>query len=681
MGLRLLRRHALVPVALAATAAVALALSSSPGGGSPARATTTTTSPSGGVAGPVAQASGSSGSSGVSGSSGASGPSGSTIEPGGSKILSGGTVTVAVPSIPDELNPATVAGANPVTAEIMAQVWPSPFVTARPGNEKASTAFIDSAENVSVSPQKVVYTIDPKARWSNGVPITAADFVAEWRAQLRLGAKLPAGDSLAGYRDIASIRWNSSGRVVTVRFKRPDADWEALFSELAPANVAKRHGWAASFTAGRRADLVSGGPFAITKIVPNKEVVLSRNPHWWGRPPRLDHIVFRAVRGQASLLSGLESGAIDVAEVAPGPVLRDALTEHRNLRASTSLSPTLWQLGFNLGDPTVGQLVVRQAVALAVDRVELAQDSIGLARANIPISGNHLTLGGAPGSSGNDAAYQAVDVPRAQALLAEIGYRPDASGILRNGAGRPLVLTLAVPTGSRLVSEMTAELRSQLLDAGIVLRIRRAPLSQLLSGVLPTGHYQLALVPTVLSPFPSENATYYEDPVGPLPARDPFTLPSTSPGTTTTTSTTTTTTDPKAPDDPVVRAYATDRGQHVDPAAGSVHSVTRDVLGYADPSVNSLLASAFSQLNPVTMASLYNQADRQIWADLPSLPLFQVPTALVGERTLLNLRDSPTSMGPLWNAENWAIRVPPPTASGTTGTSGASGSSGAAGTS
>ena len=97
-------------------------------------------------------------------------------------------------------------------------------------------------------------------------------------------------------------------------------------------------------------------------------------------------------------------------------------------------------------------------------------------------------------------------------------------------------------------------------------------------------------------------------------------------------------------------------------------SVTRDVLGYRDPALDALLEHAFSDLNALSMASLYNQADSQIWRDLPSVPLFQVPTALVGERTLLNLHDSATWMGPLWNAEIWALEVPPASTSTTTST-------------
>ena len=124
---------------------------------------------------------------------------------------------------------------------------------------------------------------------------------------------------------------------------------------------------------------------------------------------------------------------------------------------------------------------------------------------------------------------------------------------------------------------------------------------------------------------------------------------------------------------PPATGYAAARGTRAEPGSLAAGSVTRDVLGYEDPAVRALLVQAFSALNPGPRLSLYNQADRLIWSDLPSLPLFQVPTALVKVRTLLDVHDSPTWMGPLWNAESWALEAPSPPAGTSPGTSTSSG--------
>jgi len=56
----------------------------------------------------------------------------------------------------------------------MEQVWPQAFVV-DPQFSAETQGFIDSAEVVGLSPMKVSYVIDPKASWSDGYPITAAD--------------------------------------------------------------------------------------------------------------------------------------------------------------------------------------------------------------------------------------------------------------------------------------------------------------------------------------------------------------------------------------------------------------------------------------------------------------------------------------------------------------------------
>ena len=69
-----------------------------------------------------------------------------------------------------------------------------------------------------------MYTLNPKAVWSDGVPITAKDFEYAW-AQERGD---PTSDptpwrARAGYRDIRSIKGTNKGRTVTVVFRTPFA--------------------------------------------------------------------------------------------------------------------------------------------------------------------------------------------------------------------------------------------------------------------------------------------------------------------------------------------------------------------------------------------------------------------------------------------------------------------------
>jgi peptide/nickel transport system substrate-binding protein len=46
-------------------------------------------------------------------------------------------------------------------------------------------------------------------------------------------------------------------------------------------------------------------------------------------------------------------------------------------------------------------------------------------------------------------------------------------------------------------------------------------------------------------------------------------------------------------------------------------------------------------------------ADKILWQDLPTIPLYQKPTLLAYTNNLLNVRDDASVQGPLWNAQEW----------------------------
>ena len=119
-----------------------------------------------------------------------------------------------------------------------------------------------TSELVSTKPETIVYTLNPKAVWSDGVAITAADFKYAWEKQRGDpdGLRPPDVASIAGYRDIASVTGSNGGHTVTVKFKTTFADWQMLFANLVPAHVMEKTGWNPSCTTVNPAIDLSGGP-------------------------------------------------------------------------------------------------------------------------------------------------------------------------------------------------------------------------------------------------------------------------------------------------------------------------------------------------------------------------------------------------------------------------------------
>ena len=68
--------------------------------------------------------------------------------------------------------------------------------------------------------------------------------------------------------------------------------------------------------------------------------------------------------------------------------------------------------------------------------------------------------------------------------------------------------------------------------------------------------------------------------------------------------------------------------------------------GFANPQFDQLVLTASRQLNPDTAATIYQQADTQLWDEMVSLPLYPEPSALVWSRTIGGVTPTPLEHQP-----------------------------------
>lgn len=400
------------------------------------------------------------------------------------QVADGGTLRWAVDDVPETLN-AYQADADAATNRIAQAVLPSMFRLDAQGRPQRDADYLESAKVVETSPKQVVlYKLNQQAVWSDGREIGAADFAAQWRA-------LSGKDSAywtarnAGYDRIEKIEKGASDLEVRVTFGRAYADWRSLFSPLYPKSVT---GTPDSFNDGARRKLkVTAGPFAVKKVDrADDEVVLARNPRWWGRPAKLAEIDLKAVP-RAKRAAALAAGKIDLADVDPDAASRislagnsgatgapssgaspqagpasgrtaakalhswarahgtdeDAADEEllarkkerkaiakyerqqealRGFEVRKSLEPAYTQLAMNGSDGPLADERVRRAVARALDRGALAQ--VVLKPLGLPAVpvGSHLALSGQAAYADNSGAIGGQDTAEAQALLADAGW-------------------------------------------------------------------------------------------------------------------------------------------------------------------------------------------------------------------------------------------------------------------
>lgn len=550
----------------------------------------------------------------------------------------GGSLTVGIDRAPSGCNPNSVAGNTWANHFVLAPVLPSAFVTSPGGQSIYDSAVITQAEVQSLNPQTVVYSINPKAVWSDGQPISAADFVYAWQQQR--GGAPAAGESAAGqmattlgYRDIQSVTPGNDGRTVTVVFKTPYADWQALFNDLLPAHIMEKVGWSPGCTTVDPAIDLSGGPFRIFQVVPGKEIVLTKNPRWWGESVDLDRLVIRTGAGPAQLAHWLISGQSQAVQPSAfNESFLENIGTKPGLDGSVGISSTFLQLEFSAISAVTGAPQVRLAIAHAIDRQALVNSAVGWADSNIVPAASHLysqAQGSYPGpatASPQIAALPGYRPPAPSSTptpampfpltddhaavvrdLTTAGYtRAPVSMTWSQPNGSPIVVRLVVDGGDPWASRAGAVIVSQLAAAGITTTVTTEPDVISTGLALASGAADAALLPMTATPYASEATAWYTTMLGP-------------PGT----------------------------------------DGSQDWMNYEDPALDTLLTQAAQQLDPVKASPIYAQADLALWSSMIALPLFAEPTVLAWSSSSSGIGPNQFGPGLLWFPETWGIRVPP----------------------
>ncbi|BBJ41220.1 lipoprotein [Streptomyces antimycoticus] len=379
-----------------------------------------------------------------------------------------GTLRWALDTAPTTLN-AFQKTADTGTQRIAGAVLPSLYTLDARGRPQRNGDYLTAADVTSSDPkQVVVYKLNPKAVWSDGRPIGAEDFQAQWRA-LRGTDEAYGTARNAGYDRIAKIEPGDKEHEVKVTFAKPYTDWRSLFTPLYPKSVM---GNPAVFTAPATKGLAVGaGPFMVREVS-DGSVTLVRNPRWWGDRARLSRLVFRAVPAEKRD-EALIAGQLDLAEVdgatarriratapdkraagtgqgssapgkagapepstggreapgAEGGATGDTDKNRSQTRALSrftlrkALDSAYTQLALNGTKGPLADERVRRAVARAIDRKALAK--LVLKPMGLPSEplGNHLLMAGQPGYKDHSGALGDPDTNAAQSLLADAGWR------------------------------------------------------------------------------------------------------------------------------------------------------------------------------------------------------------------------------------------------------------------
>ena len=488
----------------------------------------------------------------------------------------GGTLRWPLPDFPVQWNVHQVNGAKGEVEDVIRGLMPYAMRTDERAVPHPDRDYVLSATaRRAGAGQVVAYTINPKATWSDGTPITWKDFAAQATALSGRDHRYLIASS-TGYSEISHVRRGRDDRQALVSFARPYADWPGLFGPLYPASTDARP---AAFNDGWQNRMpVTAGPFRLGGIdQTTKTITLVRNPRWWGPPAMLDSIVYR-VMDLSTMPGAFANGEIDLFDIGGDAGAYAQARQVKGAVVRRAGGPDWRQITLNAGGPILSDPLVRQAVGLGIDRSAIARsDLMGL---NWPLLtlGNHFFVNTQTGYQ-DDAGPAAYNPVRAGRLLDQAGWRL-ASG-RRTKAGKVLTLRTVVPAGAPTARQEAELVQAMLRQIGVQTTIQSVPDDDLFDKYVIPGDFDLVPFSWLGTPYPvSSNRSVFASVQGGR----------------------------------IQQNYA---------RAGSAR-------------IDTLMDEALRSLDPATARRLTNEADRLVWQQGAVLPLFQRPQLVAVTGRLAN---------------------------------------------
>jgi peptide/nickel transport system substrate-binding protein len=415
----------------------------------------------------------------------------------------GGRFTASIVGTFDSLNPLIVKGLpfehvrGYVIESLMARGFDEPFTLY---GLLAQTVETDAARSY------VTFRLDPRAKFSDGHPVTAEDVIFSWQLLRDKGRP--------NYRSYyAKVRRTEVLGERAVRFDLAGADDRELPLILGLMPILPKHATdTSSFEQTSLAPPLGSGPYVVGEIRPGERVQLKHSPEYWARDLAVsrgywnfDEIRFEFYRDGNTEFEAFKKGLVDVRiESDPGrwstaydvPAVRDGRILKEEL--PTGLPRPLSAFVFNTRRALFADVRVREAIGLLFDAEWVNHNFFfDLYRRTASFfEGSELSARGRPADERErallapypDAVRADVlagtwDPPvsdgsgrdrntlrRALSLLDAAGYELDDTQLRERASGRPLAFEILVT--ARDEERLALAFAHHLLRAGIQARVR-----------------------------------------------------------------------------------------------------------------------------------------------------------------------------------------------------------------
>ncbi|HKP95594.1 MAG TPA: extracellular solute-binding protein [Fibrobacteria bacterium] len=331
------------------------------------------------------------------------------------------------------------------------------------------------ADSWTVSGDQKVFTfhIDPRARWSDGVPVTAADVLFFY-------------DTMMNPKNLTSLF-----RVGLSRFNRPVVK-DSLTLEL----TAKTVHWANFVEAGNTMTAlpkhvwegkdfntlnfeipVVSGPYKLLEVKKDRSLTLQRRADWWGRVRKynqnkynFDYLKYRFMEDQAKVLETFKKGELDFTQIGTAAIWAEKTHFDQVMkgyvvrrRIFNPQPKSFAGFAFNLRRPQFQDVRVREALCYLINR-PLINEKLMF---NQYVLLNSYFPDLYPGNVNPAVPVRPYDPAKARDLLAQAGWKPGADGLLAKD-GKPFqAVFLTASPDMRHLNVVVEDLKSVGIKAGI----------------------------------------------------------------------------------------------------------------------------------------------------------------------------------------------------------------------
>ncbi|MGW9737527.1 glutathione transport system substrate-binding protein [Micrococcus sp. 140720015-1] len=482
-------------------------------------------------------------------------------------------------------------------------------------------------EKTSDDPLTVKYTISDDAKWSDGTPVTAGDFIVHWAANNDTvkaeGSETPLFDSISfeqGKYIPEAPEGEADGKEFTVTYPEPYADWEILISTALPAHiVAKEAGMSFEelVTAAKEKDVealtpaaefwndgwdFSPGELPDASLVPSmgpykfkdggwqagQSITLEANPEYWGTPAATKELVLRFADPKTHV-QALQNGDLDVIE--PQATV-DTLQQLEGLGDSVNVQTgdqLTWEhVDYNRGEGSVfaDSPELREAFALCLPRQQIVDNLIK------PIYADAQVMNLREVFPFQDKYQEVVDAAYPKELD-QPNIEKAKELVEKSGVSKPTV-RLGYQAGNQRRTETVALIKSSCDQAGFDVQDANSPV--FFKEVMPAGDYDAALYAWAGSGQKASGANIYQS------------------------------------------------------------DGAQNQQSYNNPEVDAAWDKLATSLDENEQLEQVKTIEKLLWEDFQAIPLYAHP-GLVGHKAdVANVRDTAAQSGALWNVEQW-VRV------------------------